>query len=225
MLRPTARLRFEIDCDELNDELVGDLKNCFLNVAPLKVMERPEIKDGQPARNILGLMVVLNESYFTPATEQSNALWEEVLMPWLEKKLYKLNATVQSYNRTRSAAGQPVHFGQFELILGPHVIAVQLDSDSALPKALPELAENVRACANAGCFGDCSDFLRVEIARYSEDRDDSDEGQQEDEGPQTIAGNAEASEPLSEFSKIWKVRAIDGSAERFDSEERAWLHE
>lgn len=213
MLRPTARLRFEIDRDELNDELTGDLKNCFLNVAPLKITERPEIKDDQPAKNILGLMVILNEPYFSPSSESADAMWEDVLLPWLERKLYKINATVQGYNRTRAESGQPVNFGQFELILGSNVIAVQLPDSSELPGELPELATEVRACANAGCFDRDASFLRVEISRLDLASAEEPEKQPADDDADAPSG----------FSAVWNIRDGNGAVAQFNAKERIWI--
>lgn len=249
MIRPTARLRFEIDKDELNDALTADIKNCFLNVAPVKVAERPEVKDGKAAKDILGLVVVLNYPHWDSSAEGADANWDEILVPWLERKLYKLNATVQGYNRSRAGKGQPVRFGQLEVILGQTVVAVRLPRDCSFPPEIPAIVSRVRECANEGLLPK-EGFLRVEAPWWDPDFDAGWDGAEAaaavaEAAPEDGAGlpqDAEAGEPAEDGAgpegaeagepaepeidyAVWGVRSEDGAVRLFDSERKEWVDE
>lgn len=253
MFRPTARLRFEIDPDELNDELVVDLKRCFLNVAPMHVGERPEIKRDQPGRNTLGLIVVLHKPYWDDSVEGARDNWDDVVLPWLKNKLYKLNATVQNFNRTRAESGQPVEYGQLEIIMDNRVVAIRLPEGSAFPEQTLDLLDGVRAFANEGVLV-CDDMLRVEIPWYDPSEevltgegacDDgslaepgccegaAEAGSEDGCGDQKAAGaegqpdcqpDGQPEEAAPAIDyTVWGVRSADGSVRRFDSVAGAWL--
>lgn len=248
MIRPTARLRFEIDKEELNDALTADIKNCFLNVAPVKVVERPAVKDGKAAADILGLVVVLNYPYWDGSVDGADANWEEILVPWLERKLYKLNATVQGYNRSRKGKGQPVAFGQLEIVLGQTVVAVRLPRDCSFPEEIPSIVSLVRECANEGLFPK-EGFLRVEAPWWDPDFDRPEEPASEEAGEDGVpdGGAAEEAaapgeeaapdgeeaagvepeepeEPAIDYA-VWGVRSEDGTVRLFDSERKEWIDE
>lgn len=245
MIRPTARLRFEIDEDELNDALAADIKNCFLNVAPVKVTERPKVKDGKAAKDILGLIVVLNYPHWDSSVEGADANWEEILIPWLERKLYKLNATVQGYNRSRAGKGQPVAFGQLEVVLGQTVVAVRLPRDCSFPEETAAIVGRVRACANEGLLPK-EGFLRVEAPWWDPDfdrRDVPEASMSETEGEgvpaegslehdaasagdeaSTVETTVGPAEPAIDYA-VWGVRSEDGEVRLFDSERKEWVDE
>jgi len=191
MIRPTARLHFEIDPSELNDKLTDDVKRCFLNVAPLRIGARPAIKDSQPARNILGLEIVLRQPYWED-TAESNGMWRDHVLPWLKGKLYKLNATVQNYNATRAEQGQPIAFGQLEVVFGERVVVLELEQGAVIPKNALELIDQARTCAQRGLLPSAG-FLRIEI-------------------PRGKTGGAD----------VWNIRAQDGSLRPYDPAANTW---
>lgn len=163
MIRPTARLRFELDPEIQNDDLTADLKRSFLNVAPVHIGVRSAIKDPRISRNVLGLVVVLHYPYWGEVDEHAVETWTEILIPWLEKKLFKLNATVQNYNKSRKRAGKDtVSYGQLEIILDNRVFSVQLPSDSSFPDEIPALMSRAREFALSGVL-EGEGFLRVEM--------------------------------------------------------------
>ena len=163
MIRPTARLQFEIDPGLLNEDLVDDLKRCYLNVAPVFINPRPEEKDGRIAKNVLGIVVVLHYPYWNEDDERAQGIWDDVMIPWLKNKLFRVNATVQNYNTSRRGDYIPmVQYGSLEIILGKRVIAFKLPSRSTFPEEIPELLTRLRDCVLAGAFGD-AEPVRIEM--------------------------------------------------------------
>ncbi|MBR2789262.1 MAG: hypothetical protein IKD70_01400 [Eggerthellaceae bacterium] len=197
MIRPTARLRFELNPAILNDDTVADLKRCYLNVAPLHIGPRPDIKDPRIARNVLGLVVVLHYPYWNEGgTADEN--WNGILMPWLKNKLYKLNATVQNYNTSRRRNYIPmIQYGQLEIILDNRVVAVQLPSSSAFPEEIPALLDRLRGCVLDGCFGN-EEFVRVEMPWIDPASLPEEPAEAEVEAETEAEAVAEAEEPAAE---------------------------
>ena len=209
MIRPTARLTFNIDPDVYSEELVVELKRCFLNVAPMQVRQLPALdEDGEaavamvdsaempadavkadaaeedadessraPARSELELIVVLNYPYWDSSVEGADANWNKILIPWLEKKLYKLNATVQGYNRTRGNGPCFVPYGRLVVSLGDVKCAFRLPSAMEFPSEIPTLLDRCRSLANDGALSDVAlsriDMPSAALDEAAEEADDA----------------------------------------------------
>lgn len=219
MIRPTARLRFEIDEGQLTDELKGRIKNNYLNVAPVFIGPRPAIKDARIAENVLGLVAVLNSPYWDPSDEAAEDNWREVMLPWLKAKLFKLGATVRNYNETAAKLGfEKLQFGQLEVILGDKVAAFALDEGSGFPEEAIDLLCEFRELSCKGALGDSSGFMRVEIPYVDPEEKAREEPADEAGAP---AGEDTGQGPDGPY-RLWGVRGADGSVRAFDTTAMAW---
>ena len=243
MIRPTARLHFLIDPDVANDDLVTDIKRCYLNVAPVI------IEEGTRGENTLRLVVVLHEPLWEVGDARSDEVWSDILIPWLEKKLFKLDATVRNFNRTRKAKAQPVYYENLEIALGDELFSLALSGDCAFPDETCRLIDRFRTLKGEGAFGGgaiaCVDMPwretlpALELPEEApgvagdEERDGTfPEAGETVEGassadtaaelPEETAGALEreakpASEPPIDYT-LWEVRFTDGSSAVFNEQ-------
>lgn len=224
MIRPTARLNFGISAKDYSDELIVDLKRCFLNVAPLQIEKRAESDDPAETDGILGLVVVLNYPYWMEEDERVDSDWNDVLVPWLKKKLYKLNATVQGYRKTGHV---DVTFGRLEIHLGGHVVSVLLPMGMEFPDEALEAVKLLREYVKAGTLPD-GEFGTVDVpwkdpeyfALLSEAKDALAAREECGGSP----GSAEE-EPFEDGEENPDVPGVNQAKEDSDSEEGAVVNE
>lgn len=284
MIRPTARLAFDIDPDVYSEELVIELKRCFLNVAPVQIRQLPALQDGAadtkecsdeagpasdgadsedgetvgreadeeptahfvPARSELELIVVLNYPYWDASVEGADANWGDILIPWLEKKLYKLNATVQGYNRTRGNGPCSLAYGRLVVSLGGVLCAFKLPSSMEFPAEIPALLDKCRSFANDGVLAGV-ELGRIDVPSASlaaaegdgaltkapDDAMGDDVDAAEDSGVVDASNDADGAagegadavvtpEPPIDY-RVWGVHLADGTVRDFDAEVGAWL--
>jgi len=222
VIRPTARLNFKIRKEELNDALVTDIKRCYLNVAPVTI-EEIEDAEGQPAADTLQLAVVLHSPYWHQG-EEADETWTSTLLPWLEKKLYKLGATVVNYNKTRLGEGQPLYFKALEIAMNEHIFSFELPEDTTFPKEILSLLGRCRDLANEGPLKGL-EFVRVDMPWRDPHRSEALEASVTDdaaasEAPDDACGDPASGEPIG--CTVWGVHFADGSSRRLDAAGGMW---
>jgi hypothetical protein len=247
VIRPTARLNFKIRKEELSDELASDIMRCYLNVAPVDI-EGIEDTEEQPAVDTLELVVVLHHPYWREGGE-ADETWNAILLPWLEKKLWKVGATVMNYNKTRAVTGQPLYFKALDLSMKELTFSIGLPDDASFPDEIPSLIDRCRVLVNTGVL-EGLELVRVDMPwrdpnRFREfptsDMDDvshpsGSEGDADEERssgdavPAVMAtpatGSEENGDPVSSAPidyTVWEVHLADGSSRKLDTNAGTWI--
>ena len=155
MIRPTAQLGFRFAPDLICDAFVADIKRCYLHIAPLTVAaverEAANCPDGE-CPNVLTLKMGLRNEYWDARVEGADAMWSDVVVPWLKGKLYKTDAAVQRYNVTRAGSSGPVRYGTLEVVLGGRTVSIALPETSEFPADVTCLLSALREASNGGAI-------------------------------------------------------------------------
>lgn len=232
MIRPTARLKFHVKTEECHDDLIVDLKRCYLNVAPLTIEAFDRENDGQEegfsCGNELDLIVVLHHGYWDSSLNDADATWSDVLIPWLEKKLYKLNATVQGFAHTRKGGPTDIRYDRLSVVLGNVQCAFKLPDSMEFPEEIPGLLCRCRDLANNGILQGIA-LSRIDIP-FCESMPETELSDAGEEGCETaVNGGADEGEPEEQKSNaqidysIWGVRLPSGEVKRLDATAGTWV--
>lgn len=95
MLKPTGYLTFILDKETGSAERAASLQRAFSYVCPVS------IKPGGVNQIVLDVKVA-GKSLWNTASEDENALWRDIVAPWLSAKLRKIEQTLQEYNNTEA---------------------------------------------------------------------------------------------------------------------------
>ncbi len=193
MTRPTALLEFAIKGIESDEDLAIELRRSYLHIAPVRLLESPSVKRPELPEKVLTIVVKLHKEYWLDSAEGALATWQDLLIPWLKAKLYKVEKNIIAYNETALEENlAQIHFDRIGLLLGPVCFFFKTASDGSFP-AILEALEHYRSSLNEGIFGE-TPICRVEIPP-----------------------SAESEEPAGETdgSQQWELVYNDGSSRLF----------
>jgi hypothetical protein len=233
MIRPTARLKFHVKTEECHDDLIVDLKRCYLNVAPLTIeafdCENDGQEEGFSCGNELDLIVVLHHSYWDSSQNDADATWSDVLIPWLEKKLYKLNATVQGFAHTRKGGPTDIRYDRLSVVLGNVRCAFKLPDSMEFPEEVPDLLCRCRDLANNGILQGVAlsriDIPFCELVPAEAELNDAVKGDCEtvaNDGADEGGPEKQKSDARIDYS-IWGVRLPSGEVKQLDATAGTWV--
>ena len=167
MIRPTCILNIDVDesiYDEENTPV--ELRRSYLYIAPLRVNKKPTPEPPYPPENIMGVTIKLrNHPYWVSSSDPlADEMWTEVMKPWLDAKLLKIENTVIAYNRRKKEDGEPLmDYGHLELKMDGYTLSFKSYSNDEFADVFT-LADRFRTLLNTGCMkGMENDIVRVEF--------------------------------------------------------------
>ena len=136
MLRPTAYLTFTLEGADAATPTASAIKRSYSYIAPTKVVAgnaqgTPDAP--QPANSIAMEVKCGQHAYWRSEDENADGMWEQTVLPWLDRKLRTLFDTVLEYNNeTRRSFTGKVSYGSVSVALAPHTVVFDLEPDSNL---------------------------------------------------------------------------------------------
>lgn len=143
MLRPAAYLTFILEGADIAAGKASGIKRAYSYIAPTRILGGRESagENEPPLLNRIALEVSLGECN----PWQDDAMWNDVVAPWLTHKLDKLFGTVhECNNETRRSHCGVTHYQELDLGLCGVNIQVCLEPDSSL-RALDDQLAAIRA--------------------------------------------------------------------------------
>lgn len=242
MIRPTARISISVDEGLFSDEIVAELRRSYLYVSPVSIESRRISEAPLPAENAMGLTVKLNKPYWYSSDEGADQAWNEIMLPWLDAKLYKLESAILAFNKNKRERGEEeIHYAHFETIFGDTVFSFKTYETSKFPQ-VSKLLDRYRLLLNEGILRDLV-IVRVEMswidpASYAAGEVSDESGEKADgvgaddssvgstdgdaDGAGTEAETQEASEEPINFT-VWDIVTADGIHRKIDSEKGVWI--
>lgn len=162
MIRPSVMLELELEKDAAAAAMKGPMTRAFSYVAPIAV------KAGQGPYATLRMNVRLPRAYWPGAGEGADAMWDDVMLPWLRDKLYKVDAVVVNYNKhVHEHDDEPtLRASSITVALKDVEVQLNLDADGRVMEGAAEAIDRYRTLVASG---ELKDVMQVEMpARLEE---------------------------------------------------------
>ncbi len=187
MIRPSLILRVELPEQLVTDEVKADFNRAYSHMAPTMV------QPAQGDEKTIEFVTHTQQAFWKSTDEGADAMWNGMMLQWLENMFYKLSNNMIAVNANRVEDGKdPFVFDWMDMQMGDTLLSIKLDADSGIPDCALDMVKKARALCNGG---DLSDAVRIDMpsrASYEQQK-----AAAEQAAAENVEGDAPAEQPVA----------------------------
>jgi hypothetical protein len=228
MIKPVAHLNFLLNSEERAEDMRKLLMLSFQSLA------YTEVAVGQPegyadASEALCVDIKLYKPFWDDGQAGAAEVWQEALLPWVDKRFGLLETTIANFNSNAPAKGyDPIKLDYLVIRLKPYEYGIRIPASQQFPD-IGAILDLARKQANGGLFADL-DVQRICVGVPVEQPEEV-----VDAGAEAaLAGDGDGQDgaaPLSADEEVaatvdysvWEVVSGGGQGKLFDSTGCAWI--